>query len=104
MPELRLTVSPEARDETVKFLRHLAAWTIAGTKDAIALWCAQRAAELLRLYPSNAKEAPILVYRDPHGVLRTFARMEHSKGAYVSGCLKGYGDMLILETEDASHA
>jgi hypothetical protein len=45
-----------------------------------------------------------LVYRDPHGVLRTFARMEHSKGTYISGNLKGYGELLILETEDAGHA
>src|SRR4051812_42123929 len=104
MPELRLTVSPEARDETVKFLRHLAAWAIAGTPDTSALWWSQRAAELLKLYPSDTKEAPLLVYRDPDGVLRAFARMEHSKGTYISGHLKGYGDLLILETEDAGHA
>jgi hypothetical protein len=58
MPELRLAVSPEARDETVKFLRHLAAWSIAGTTDPTAQWCAQRAAELLKLYPPDSKTKP----------------------------------------------
>src|SRR3954471_12573172 len=103
MPELRLTVSREARDETVKFLRHLAAWALAGTTNGITGWCARRATELLQLY-LNPNEAPILVYRDPRGVLRAFARMEHSRGTYVSGNLKGYGDLLILEAEEAGHA
>lgn len=46
---------------------------------------------------------PILVFRDSNGVLRTFTNYERAKASFVSGNLKGFGDLLILHAEEESN-